>query len=259
MAQRIAFRQYPFSVALGQNIELAVDGDYLKYAQGVGRLLITLETGETIELLPGQGLRGRAFNRIFVRGLENVNSGLLHLGWGSNFVDDRINGEVATIDGDRLRSLAGLAFMGTGFFSARAYTGAQNEFSGQSTLPPVGSTGVRVWIQKLTIIPNIATDIAFKRVSLAFLPDIVQAFSGKGVQGSGSVVRHRSDSVSVVGDPLPGLSAFDNVTAAANEKIVFQPLGGILVLGGFSLRVVFTSASVSAKYTIEYFEERFTA
>jgi hypothetical protein len=105
-----ALRDYDFTLLPNASVELAVTGDYIKFIGGNGSIIVKLDTGGSVPLQNGQGLKNRTYSKLRIIDAGQGSSGKLFLGFGSEFIDDRISGVVEVVDGERVRSSAGLAF-----------------------------------------------------------------------------------------------------------------------------------------------------
>ena len=99
---------YPFAIGAYEALPLLVQGSYFKILSATGMVDVTGDTFGTVEALQaGQGLRGQDFGRLVVRDRSGGSNMVRLLIGDDQFIDDRISGEVAVIDGNKSRSIAG--------------------------------------------------------------------------------------------------------------------------------------------------------
>ena len=102
---------YDFKMTPGGSFMLPAEGDYVRIMTSTGALEIISESMRLGPLEAGQGQSGTPFKRITLTdksGSTNIGTVLVA---SSGFVDNRINGVVAVIDGGKARSLSGNMFM----------------------------------------------------------------------------------------------------------------------------------------------------
>lgn len=103
-------RIYDFTLTAGGMQRLPVVGDFFKVISATGTINVNVDTGATLDLLPGQGLREFDFNALTISDKSGAaNVGKILVGF-SGMIDDRVTGEVSVIDGGKSRSIAGQAF-----------------------------------------------------------------------------------------------------------------------------------------------------
>jgi hypothetical protein len=104
---------YDFNLSAGGSYDLPATGAFYRVITSTGAVSIREDGGGRVgPISAGQGMRNRNFNRLSIRDESGAaNKGTLIVA-GSDFVDDRITGEVSTIDGGKARSIASGAFSG---------------------------------------------------------------------------------------------------------------------------------------------------
>ena len=109
----IASRIYDFSLTAGGSFHLLVQGDYLRIMDSTGQLEVITDNYRIGPIMAGQGQAKSPYTRVtLVDKSGNPNIGHVLIA-GSDFIDNRINGEVSVIDGEKSRTLAGGMFSGT--------------------------------------------------------------------------------------------------------------------------------------------------
>lgn len=103
-------RIYDFTLTAGAMQRLPVVGDFFKVISATGVINVNVDTGATLDLMPGQGLREFNFNTLTITDKSGAgNVGKILVGF-SGMIDDRVTGEVSVLDGGKSRTLAGQAF-----------------------------------------------------------------------------------------------------------------------------------------------------
>jgi hypothetical protein len=111
----LPIKKYTFTLAAGTVLDFPIVGRYFKIVAATGLVSVTIDSVGTIaDLLPGQGLRLRdedeSFDRLQFIERSGASNTITVLIADANFVDDRVSGEVATVDGGKARTLAGAAY-----------------------------------------------------------------------------------------------------------------------------------------------------
>lgn len=124
---------YDFNLPAGGSQWLPVEGAYYRIISCTGAVAIKEDVGTTVgPINAGQGMKNRDFKGLTISDKSGAaNKGVLIIA-GSDFVDDRITGEVSTIDGGKARSVAGSAFAvsgsltngGTSYLAMQLYNGS---------------------------------------------------------------------------------------------------------------------------------------
>lgn len=123
---------YDFNLSANGSQWLPVSGAYFRVISAAGNVTVRESGGAVVgPINAGQGMKNREFVGLLIQDASGAaNKGTIIVA-GSDFVDDRITGEVSTIDGGKARSNAGSAFSayayqvgGTGNF---AYVQLWNE------------------------------------------------------------------------------------------------------------------------------------
>lgn len=127
---------YPLTIGAYKALPIMVQGSFFKILSSTGAVDVIGDTFGSIEyLMPGQGLRGKDFNRITIIDRSGGSNMVRLLIGDDQFIDDRISGDVVVIDGNKGRSIAGKAFTATSEFGA-AGAGNVNQVA---LYNPVGS------------------------------------------------------------------------------------------------------------------------
>jgi hypothetical protein len=98
---------YPITLAAFGAFRLPVQGGYFKIRSSTGRVIVTGDTFGTLGSLDaGQGLR-RPYNDLTLVDASGSTNAIEIIVASGDFIDDRITGEVAVIDGGLARTKAG--------------------------------------------------------------------------------------------------------------------------------------------------------
>jgi hypothetical protein len=105
-------RMYDFTIPANGSFQLNVEGEYVRIMSSTGTLELVTDTYRIGPIAAGQGQANAPFKRLTINDKSgNINKGVILVA-ASDFVDQRISGEVSIIDGGKSRTLAGIAFMG---------------------------------------------------------------------------------------------------------------------------------------------------
>lgn len=142
-------RIYDFTLIAGGMQRLPVVGDFFKVISATGVINVNVDTGATLDLMPGQGLRELNFNTLTITDKSGAaNSGKILVGF-SGMIDDRVSGEVSVIDGGKSRVLSNASGM-----ASIAYGTASNPGVGQyqagALWNPAGS-GKRIVVSQIIV------------------------------------------------------------------------------------------------------------
>lgn len=103
-------RIYDFTLGAGGMLRLPVVGDFFKVISATGQINVNADTGATLDLMPGQGLREFNFNTLTITDNSGAaNAGKILVGF-SQMIDDRVTGEVSVVDGAAARVFSGRSF-----------------------------------------------------------------------------------------------------------------------------------------------------
>lgn len=111
-----AMQVYDFAMGAGGFAQIPVAGAYYRIMSADGPVAIKEDVGSTCgPLLPGQGMRGRKFSSLTIVDKSGAaNAGQLIVA-GSDFIDDRVHGDVAVVPSVKARSMAGNSLMACGY------------------------------------------------------------------------------------------------------------------------------------------------
>jgi hypothetical protein len=133
--------QYDLTLNPNGAQRIEASGKFFKYATGLGKIRVTTSKGQSVDLMPGQGVFGEAFTSLTIQDKTGgTNIGTLLAG-DFDFRDDTVTGTVQALDGTYKRTADGRTFMGN----------AQAPASGNSTVS-VGhitnpsNSGINVYI-----------------------------------------------------------------------------------------------------------------
>ncbi len=238
---------YDFNLSAGGSQWLPVSGAFYRIISSTGPVSIREDVGTTVgPISAGQGMRNREFGGLTVSDKSGAaNKGTLIIA-GSDFVDDRITGEVSTIDGGKARSIAGNAFVfNVGPNNAAGFAAAGLLWN------PAGS-GRRLVVKTSRMSSTQAQFIGMAR-KLATVGTIKPAGIAAKMTGAASVaVAYEVTNTATAVDS--GYFHSANVGANGSDSVVFQepvivqPGEGVMWLGN-----VTTAGAMQA--SAEYFEE----
>jgi hypothetical protein len=99
--------QFDFTLGANQSQQVDVRGKFFKCTSATGKVRVRTNTGESIDLLPGQGVWNVDYQWLSVQDRTGAaNTGTLIAG-DFDFHDDRITGDVNVLDNGKARSLSG--------------------------------------------------------------------------------------------------------------------------------------------------------
>jgi hypothetical protein len=125
---------YDFTLSPGGSQGLPASGSFYRVITSTGAVSVRENNaGKVGPISAGQGMRNRDFDSLIIKDESGAaNRGTIIVA-GSDFVDDRITGEVSTIDGGKARSLAGAGMCGYVGQGGQAGTQAQVQLWNKST------------------------------------------------------------------------------------------------------------------------------
>ncbi|MBD5803860.1 hypothetical protein AZOA_33010 [Azoarcus sp. Aa7] len=240
-------RIYDFTLTAGGMQRLPVVGDFFKVLSSTGTINVNVDTGASLDLMPGQGLREFNFNTLTITDKSGAaNSGKILVGF-SGMIDDRVTGEVSVIDGGRSRTLAGVAFWGKGYAAAVA-----GQLSFVALCNPVGS-GKKLLVEQ--VMAGLVAGAAGS-VSVGFGAAGIGALQRYGTSkissGSASVGEIRfgsgaaSSMVSVMADLYIPNAQYGQNTIRLSEPVVVLPGYSFLAEG---------MVNAGTGFNVEFFEE----
>lgn len=154
---------YRFVVPAGGAFQLQALGEYFKVLEASGALEVRGDTFGTVgQLQPGQGLADTPFARLEFRDLSGFANTVAIVLAGANFVDDRVQGVVEVMDGNKARSISGAGYQ---WRCSSVTTNAANRPVSQLWNPP--GSGVRVIVDGLLFGCTVATAINWGAINVA--------------------------------------------------------------------------------------------
>lgn len=243
---------YPCVIPAGGSLPLTIEGDYFKVLEATGLFEITGDSfGQLGSIVPGQGLQQTHFRRLTLRDLTGTQNTVRLLVAGQNFVDDRVQGDVAVIDGSKSRTISGAVFGAAPTASAVA---AQLSFS-QLYNPALSG--------KRLIVP--AVSMACSTSICAFQVGILGAsIAGADVTATRTRSLYSGGAQTVAelrvnnsaGNPLAASRVAWNMVLAAGVPWRHEPKQGPYVIEpGSGLLIVPTTGNVDTYHDYEYQEE----
>jgi hypothetical protein len=235
-------RMYDFTIPANGSFQLNVEGEYVRIMSSTGNVELVTETYRIGPIAAGQGQANTPFKRLTINDKSGVaNKGVILVA-ASDFVDQRIAGEVSIIDGSKYRALAGGAFTAHLFAPASA-----GNFSGVQLWNPVAS-GKNIIIEQ--IIPYITGGLYLQVVMSAVqLPAGIAANIGNKKSGG----------------PLPGglaLITSASLTAVAplatfgiGNTTQYKPVNPYVLTPGYGLNLASPTLNIDCGAEIEFFEE----
>ena len=241
---------YPFTLRAGESIPLLVQGSFWKVLSATGQVEVTGDSFGSIDaVMPGQGMRGYLFQRLVIRDSSGAANVVRLLIADEQFIDDRITGEVAVIDGNKARSIAGGAM--TWRLSARTANAAMRPLS-QVWNPP--GSGRRLIVDSMVIACEVQNEMFWgvTDVKLASIPaSRISDVAGMVVPGTMAQVWVDELPIYPEGTVLAGglmVQPWSSVRLRFERPFVIKPGTGFIV--GPGLAGVQKTAGA-----IEFFEE----
>ncbi|MGZ3319657.1 MAG: hypothetical protein ACXU9C_01610 [Xanthobacteraceae bacterium] len=236
--------QFDFTLTPNGAQQIDVRGKFFKYISGAGKIRVRTSTGDSIDLLPGQGVWNTDYTSLTVQDRSGIaNYGLLLAG-DFDFHDDRISGSVEVIDGGRSRTLANQAFEGSTYAPVVA-----GKYATVQLWNPAGS-GKRLVLKRVTGSCNTSAPVGIKltQTQMATLDGNTPSKLAGGAQ---STAQLRYDSVAA----LPTEKAFAGigVTAGVSVDRVYQE--PILILPGWGLMLWSNGLGYDCVGAFEFYEE----
>lgn len=221
---------YDFTLTAGGSFNLNVAGSFFRIISCTGVIEVQADAGTLGPLNSGQGFRNAPYTRLtLVDKSGSPNKGVVIVA-DSDFVDDRISGEVSVIDGGKSRTVAGSTFM-SGFYSAAvagqlSYVGCFN----------AAGSGRNVFVEQVqTSLLTAGNGIYFRRLN-AVTGVLVNAMKAKNQAAADSAVSslYNGANAALLGTSL----TFQHVTAGLpnilkfSEPVMLPPGYGLYAQGG---------------------------
>ncbi len=243
-------QSYPLALSSAMNVtSFANDADHFIYESGVSagdaRIIVRPENGAEIILKPGQSFRiASDASRWFVKSFDGVSTiaGVIIIGSG-DFVDNGIVGTVSVVDGAKIRTDAGVAFLISADCAALAANIALSQLWN-----PVGS-GKKIILESFSLASSNTVQIGFGYSALQ-----VATLSGVGVckklGGAASVMQARTENASAT----TGVTKMGSLvlSAAVTTMVLKEP---IVINPGFGFIAWSGAVNTDIRAIYEYFEE----
>jgi hypothetical protein len=219
--------EYDFTIPGNGGQIVDVQGKFFKYRSGTGKIRVTTEKGESVDLLPGQGVFNIDYTRLtIVDRTGNQNNGVLLAG-NFDFRDDRISGTVDVIDGGKSRTLANQAFLGTGAIAAPA-----TNFPYAQLFNPAASA-VNLILKSFAVSSSVAGYADLRIYNAAFANVGTSFVTNKqigGAVGNGVVnANYGATQISAAVVTSYQLQANSSLIVPLSEQIVIRPGYGLLL------------------------------
>lgn len=232
-----ATQVYDFNLSAGGSYQLPVTGEYYRIVSAAGPLSIKEDAGGTCgPLLAGQGMRNRKFTSLTLvdkSGAQNAGQIIVA---GSDFIDDRIAGDVMTVKSVKARK--GVAFM------AAAYQVGDGTSAAQVQLWNPAGSGKTLVVTAVQMSSTGSLHVA-KFSSVALAGATTQAPS-KVAGGAASVAQVRGATAQQL--QMTGAIAINyNAAFSFDDALVIPP--------GFGLSVGAMDLAAGMGAVFEFFEE----
>ncbi|MGC1173121.1 hypothetical protein [Polaromonas sp.] len=224
-------------------MQLLVQGDYLRIMDSTGAVEVITEGYRLGPIKAGQGQRNSPFTRVQIvdkSGAPNIGNVLIA---DSDFVDQRINGDVSVIDGGKNRTVAGGSYMGGGFSTAGVGVYAQLQLWN-----PAG-TGKRLVVNQVQWGATSATAIFMKEAS-ASIGGALLVIANKMTGGAAGVAQVRA---ATAGAAMAGY--FDCAYVQASSQNVLEFSDPYVIAPGYGLTLQCSESNKEIGGVFEFFEE----
>ncbi|NIA56180.1 hypothetical protein HAV22_21335 [Massilia sp. TW-1] len=236
--------QFDFTLDANQSQQLDVRGRFFKCTKATGTIRVRTNTGDSIDLLQGQGVWNVDYQWLSVQDRTGANNSGTILAGDFDFHDDRISGTVDVVDGGKARTLQGIAF----YAYVNAAKSAGN-FAHSQLWNPVGS-GKNLIVEKVMLTNGTVATLQSLRYGGVALPTLGTPPVNKKLNGPASVAQCRSD----LNAAQSGAIMFNSYVSAnlllplvPNEPIIVPPGNGIMAVGG--------EVGNDAPVTFEFYED----
>lgn len=239
---------YPFTIPANGSITLLVSGDYFKIKSATGLLNVTGDRFGTLAgMLPGQGLRDTNFERLTLKDETGaINNGAILISDGT-FVDDRITGEVNVIDGGKLRTYSGGAYLASQNLNATA-----TFFAIAQIFNPATSKKNTI-LEKLIISSSTGGKILIGRYNSAL------ASGGAAASPESNKIHNGVESTSQIRYGISGTALALNTMLlpyiAANQSLTYDLKEPIILGPGYGINVNHTVLNADLTVGFEFYEE----
>jgi hypothetical protein len=235
--------QFDFNLSPNGAQQLDVRGKFFKLVSSTGKVRVTTDTGDSIDLLPGQGVSHVNFQWLSVKDRSGATNAGVLLAGGFDFSDDRITGSVEVIDGGKSRTNSDSACMGYGYVAAAA-----GQSSYVQLLNPAGS-GMNLYIERVSFMcGSAAQGIGLRRCDAA-IANLYGQGSRKRMGAVASVAQVRTEANAAV---LGQGNWLMSIPPAVSMYTFTEPLQVPPGTGVIMANMEFTQSIGGA---FEYFEE----
>ncbi len=235
---------YDFNLSAGGPQYLPASGAFYRVIASTGPVSIKESGGGTVgPISAGQGMRNRDFVSLVITDASGApNKGTLIVA-DSDFVDDRITGEVSTIDGGKARSLAGNAFGGYGYQAGGA--GVQSQVQAWNK----AGSGKNIILNELTVLSSAATGVQLGLTNAPFGTwlGVGRTKRAGGVDSAAVEIRANSGAWGGAVMRTFGIQASTSASYRPTEPLVIPP--------GFGLVACTTNANVDLGLSFDWWEE----
>lgn len=244
---RTAGRIYDFTLTAGGSMQLLVQGDYMRIMSSTGAVEVLTDHYRIGPIMAGQGQAKSPFTRLTIidrSGAGNVGNVLVA---DSDFIDNRINGDVSVIDGEKSRTLAGGMYSGTPNSSAAA-----GLYSVCQLWNPVGS-GKNLIVNSIGLAASAASiALVYTIGSQAPTDQTVTRAANKLSGGALGVGQVRVDAS---GMPVFASNLLRTMACPASDVRDWDVRGAVVVPPGKGLALVGTVLNTQLIVNFEWFEE----
>jgi hypothetical protein len=239
-------RMYDFTIPANGSFQLNVEGEYVRIMSSTGMMELVTDTYRIGPIAAGQGQANTPFKRLTINDKSGVGNIGVILVAVSDFVDQRITGDVSVIDGGKNRAMAG------GEFSAVINTAAvPSNYSHCALWNPPGS-GKNIIVEKISASCTVAGNLSW-----GFFNALT------GLVSNGSAASKKSGGVSSIcisqgGQTLGLLAGFiylGQLSISANNALIYELKAPVIVTPGYGLDIIPSSGNAQLSATIEFFEE----
>lgn len=245
---RTAGRIYDFTLTAGGSMPLLVQGDYMRIMSATGAVEVLTDNYRIGPIMAGQGQAKSPFTRLTI----TDRSGAANVGYvlvaDSDFIDNRINGEVSVIDGEKSRTLAG------GMFAAAPFCGAvAANYSNVQLWNPAGS-GKNLIVGALDFATPVATSVQVFMTATQLVNASLNIPANKKSGAAAPIALVRYEAKAAPDPFLLGVLRGDYTPA--NSPVNWVPKGAFVVMPGYGLTVTSVStANMTLTANFEWFEE----
>lgn len=234
---------YDFTLTANGTFVLPVEGTYYRIRSATGSVQVKRDDGSMLQLEVGQGECNQLFKRLTIVDMSGAaNSGTIIVA-DNNFVDERISGEVATINGGTVRTLANIAFYG-----GSQINGSPGLISHVQLWNPAGS-GKLLCVESMTVGGGSAGHLTFVRHTVA-ASTLVRSPASKNTGSAASVSQIRTEQNAAI---LQTEVYFNNL-GLSYANLLYQFANPIVVPPGHGIAAVNGSANNAIAAAFDFYE-----